>query len=394
MELFKKVKSITPSQTIEITNTARQLRAAGVDVISLSAGEPDFNTPDEIIDAVYDASKKGRTKYTASKGLPALRQAIAEKMQRDNNLTYDESQIYVGNGAKQVLYNIFMATLNEGDEVIVPSPYWVSYTEQIKIVGGEPVTAVTTEDTDFKLTPELLKAHMTEKTKMLVLNSPNNPTGTVYTQDELQQLADVLAETEIIIVVDEIYEVLTYGTPHVSIASLNDKIKAQTIIVNGVSKSHAMTGWRVGYACGDAELISALASLTSQTTTSVAEPSQYGAIAAYNMDPKHTETYRKTFEARRDNAFQQIESIPYMTCIKPEGAFYLFPHVQKCAEQCGYDTVDAFVKDILREKHVAFVPGSGFGAPEYARISYSIDEASFNEAIRRIKDFIEEKTNA
>ena len=394
MELSKKVKSITPSQTIEITNTARQLRAAGVDVISLSAGEPDFNTPDEIIDAVYDASKKGRTKYTASKGLPALRQAIAEKMQRDNNLTYDENQIYVGNGAKQVLYNIFMATLNEGDEVIVPSPYWVSYTEQIKIVGGEPVTAVTTEDTDFKLTPELLKAHMTEKTKMLVLNSPNNPTGTVYTQDELQQLADVLAETEIILVVDEIYEVLTYGTPHVSIASLNDKIKAQTIIVNGVSKSHAMTGWRVGYACGDAELISALASLTSQTTTSVAEPSQYGAIAAYNMDPKHTETYRKTFEARRDNAFQQIESIPYMTCIKPEGAFYLFPHVQKCAEQCGYDTVDAFVKDILREKHVAFVPGSGFGAPEYARISYSIDEASFNEAIRRIKDFIEEKTNA
>lgn len=394
MELSKKVKSITPSQTIEITNTARQLRAAGVDVISLSAGEPDFNTPDEIIDAVYDASKKGRTKYTASKGLPALRQAIAEKMQRDNNLTYDENQIYVGNGAKQVLYNIFMATLNEGDEVIVPSPYWVSYTEQIKIVGGEPVTAVTTEDTDFKLTPELLKAHMTEKTKMLVLNSPNNPTGTVYTQDELQQLADVLAETEIIIVVDEIYEVLTYGTPHVSIASLNDKIKAQTIIVNGVSKSHAMTGWRVGYACGDAELISALASLTSQSTTSVAEPSQYGAIAAYNMDPKHTETYRKTFEARRDNAFQQIESIPYMTCIKPEGAFYLFPHVQKCAEQCGYDTVDAFVKDILREKHVAFVPGSGFGAPEYARISYSIDEASFNEAIRRIKDFIEEKTNA
>ncbi|CAD2075121.1 Aspartate aminotransferase [Jeotgalicoccus aerolatus] len=394
MELSKKVKSITPSQTIEITNTARQLRAAGVDVISLSAGEPDFNTPDEIIDAVYDASKKGRTKYTASKGLPALRQAIAEKMQRDNNLTYDENQIYVGNGAKQVLYNIFMATLNEGDEVIVPSPYWVSYTEQIKIAGGEPVTAVTTEDTDFKLTPELLKAHMTEKTKMLVLNSPNNPTGTVYTKDELQQLADVLAETEIIIVVDEIYEVLTYGTPHVSIASLNDKIKAQTIIVNGVSKSHAMTGWRVGYACGDAELISALASLTSQSTTSVAEPSQYGAIAAYNMDPKHTETYRKTFEARRDNAFQQIESIPYMTCIKPEGAFYLFPHVQKCAEQCGYDTVDAFVKDILREKHVAFVPGSGFGAPEYARISYSIDEASFNEAIRRIKDFIEEKTNA
>src|SRR5699024_7139039 len=272
------------------------------------------------------------------------RQAIAEKMQRDNNLTYDENQIYVGNGAKQVLYNIFMATLNEGDEVIVPSPYWVSYTEQIKIVGGEPVTAVTTEDTDFKLTPELLKAHMTEKTKMLVLNSPNNPTGTVYTQDELQQLADVLAETEIIIVVDEIYEVLTYGEPHVSIASLNDKIKAQTIIVNGVSKSHAMTGWRVGYACGDAGLISALSSLTSQSTTSVAEPAQYGAIAAYNMNPENTEAYRAMFERRRDNAYAQIQTLPHVTCIKPEGAFYLFPHMQKCAEACGYKTVDDFVK--------------------------------------------------
>lgn len=394
MELSKKVKSITPSQTIEITNTARQLKAEGVDVISLSAGEPDFNTPDEIIDAVYDASKKGHTKYTASAGLPALRQAIAKKMKRDNNLSYDENQIYVGNGAKQVLYNIFMATLNPGDEVIVPSPYWVSYTEQIRIVGGEPVTAVTTEETDFKLTPKLLKAHITEKTKMLVLNSPNNPTGSVYSQAELQALADVLAETEIIIVVDEIYEVLTYGEPHVSIASLNDKIKAQTIIVNGVSKSHAMTGWRVGYACGDADLIAALASLTSQSTTSVAAPSQYGAIAAYNMDPQKMEEYRKIFETRRDNAYAQIKSLPNMTCIKPEGAFYLFPHVQKCAEACGYKTVNAFVKDILREKHVALVPGSGFGAPEYVRISYSIDQETFNDAISRIRDFIEEKTNA
>ena len=392
MELSKKVKSITPSQTIEITNTARQLKAEGVDIISLSAGEPDFNTPDEIIEAVYDAAKAGHTKYTASAGLPELREAIAKKMQRDNNLTYAPNEIYVGNGAKQVLYNIFLATLDQGDEVIVPSPYWVSYTEQIKMVGGEPVIAATTEETHFKLTPKLLKAHITEKTKMLVLNTPNNPTGSVYSKDELQALADVLAETEIIIVVDEIYEVLTYGEPHVSIASLNDKIKAQTIIVNGVSKSHAMTGWRVGYACGDAELISALSSLTSQSTTSVAEPAQYGAIAAYDMDPEETEKYRAVFEARRDNAYEKITELPHVTCIKPEGAFYLFPHMQNCAEACGYDTVDDFVKDVLREKYVAFVPGSGFGTPEYARISYSLNEETFNDAVSRIKEFIEEKT--
>lgn len=393
MELSKKVKSITPSQTIEITNTARALKADGVDVISLSAGEPDFNTPDEIIDAVYEASKQGHTKYTGSAGVPELRQAIAKKMKRDNDLDYDENEIYVGNGAKQVLYNTFMATLNDGDEVIIPSPYWVSYTEQIKIVGGEPVTAVTTEETNFKLTPELLKAHITEKTKMLVLNSPNNPTGSVYSKAELQALADVLVHTDIIIVVDEIYEVLTYGEPHVSIASLNDKIKAQTIIINGVSKSHAMTGWRVGYACGDADLIAALAALTSQSTTSVAEPSQYGAIAAYKMDTALTEEYRQIFEARRDNAYKQIQTLPYVTCLKPEGAFYLFPHMKDCATECGYDTVDQLVKDILREQHVAFVPGSGFGAPDYARISYSIDEHTFNDAISRIKTFIEEKTN-
>ncbi|MGO1923357.1 MAG: pyridoxal phosphate-dependent aminotransferase [Jeotgalicoccus sp.] len=392
MELSKKVKSITPSQTIEITNTARQLKAQGVDVISLSAGEPDFNTPDDIIEAVYEAAKAGHTKYTASAGLPELREAIAKKMQRDNNLTYKPTEVYVGNGAKQVLYNIFLATLNEGDEVIVPSPYWVSYTEQVKMVGGEPVIAATSEENHFKLTPKLLKAHITEKTKMLVLNTPNNPTGTVYSKDELQALADVLAETDIIIVVDEIYEVLTYGEPQVSIASLNDKIKAQTIIVNGVSKSHSMTGWRVGYACGDAELISALSSLTSQSTTSVAEPAQYGAIAAYNMNPENTEAYRAIFERRRDNAYAQIQTLPNVTCIKPDGAFYLFPHMQKCAEACGYETVNDFVKDILREKYVAFVPGSGFGTPEYARISYSLNEETFNEAIARIKDFIVEKT--
>ena len=392
MELSKMVKSITPSQTIEITNTARQLKAEGVDVISLSAGEPDFNTPDEIIGAVHEAAKAGRTKYTASAGLPELRESIVKKMERDHNLTYAVNEIYVGNGAKQVLYNIFLATLDEGDEVIVPSPYWVSYTEQIKMVGGEPVTAVTAEDTHFKLTPELLKAHITEKTKMLVLNTPNNPTGSVYTKEELGKLADVLVDTDIIIVVDEIYEVLTYGEPHVSIASLNDKIKAQTVIVNGVSKSHAMTGWRVGYACGDQELISALSSLTSQSTTSVAEPAQFGAIAAYNMDPAETEKYRAVFERRRDNAYQKITELPHVTCIKPEGAFYLFPYMQKCAEMCGYDTVDEFVKEVLREKHVAFVPGSGFGTPEYARISYSLNEETFNEAISRIKAFIEEKT--
>ena len=394
MELSEKVKSITPSQTIEITNAARKLREEGVDIISLSAGEPDFNTPTEVIEAAHQAALDGHTKYTASTGIPELRQAIAKKMRDDNQLDYSPEEIYVGNGAKQVLYNIFLATLNPGDEVLLPSPYWVSYSEQIKMVGAEPVTIQTGEENGFKLTPEQLKAHITEKTKMIVLNSPNNPTGTVYSKEDLQKLADVLEHTDIIVVVDEIYEILTYGTDHVSIASLGDKIKSQSIIVNGFSKSHAMTGWRVGYACGPANLITALGSLTSQSTTSVASVSQYAAISAYNMDSEYRKDYVQIFQKRRDNAYVKITGLPYVRCLKPDGAFYLFPYMREAAVKCGYDSVDSFVKAILAETYVAIVPGSAFGSEDYARVSYSVDQAHFNEAMDRIKEFIDEKTKA
>lgn len=394
MELSEKVKSITPSQTIEITNAARKLRAEGVDIISLSAGEPDFNTPMEIIDSAHQAALDGHTKYTPSTGILELRQAISKKMKTDNQLDYAPEEIYVGNGAKQVLYNIFLATLNPGDEVLLPSPYWVSYSEQIKMVGAEPVTIQTGEESGFKLNPEQLKAHITEKTKMIVLNSPNNPTGTVYTKEDLQKLADVLEHTDIIVVVDEIYEVLTYDTKHVSIASLSEKIKSQSIIVNGFSKSHAMTGWRVGYACGPSNLITALGSLTSQSTTSVASISQYAAVTAYNMDDDYRREYVNTFQKRRDNAYEKLMELPFVKCLKPDGAFYLFPYMREAAKKCGYDTVDHFIKAILTEKYVALVPGSAFGAEDYARVSYSVDEAHFNEAMDRIKEFIDEKTKA
>lgn len=392
MELSEKVKSLTPSQTIEITNTARKLKADGYDIISLSAGEPDFNTPEEVIEAAHQAALDGHTKYTASVGIKAVRQAIAEKMLRDNNLSYTPDEVYVGNGAKQVLFNIFLATLNPTDEVLLPAPYWVSYSEQIKMVGGEPVTIETTEDTNFKLTPELLKAHITEKTKMIVLNSPNNPTGGIYSKEELQALVDVLEHTDIIVVVDEIYEVLAYEREHISIASLSEKIKGQSIIVNGFSKSHAMTGWRIGYACGPLNVIKALGDLSSQSTTSVASPSQYAAIKAYNMSDDFKNDYVSTFKARRDNAYEKLMTVPHVRCIKPEGAFYLFPYLKDIASQCGYDSVDDFVKGLLTDQHVAIVPGAAFGAKDYARISYSVSEEKFNEGIERIKTFINKKT--
>lgn len=392
MELSEKVKSLTPSQTIEITNTARKLKAEGVDIISLSAGEPDFNTPKEVIDAAYQAALDGHTKYTSSLGITEVRQAIADKMLRDHDLQYSTDEVYVGNGAKQVLFNIFLAILNPTDEVLLPAPYWVSYSEQIKMVGGEPVTIDTTEDTNFKLTPELLKAHLTEKTKMIVLNSPNNPTGVIYSKDELQALVDVLEHTDIIVVVDEIYEVLAYETKHVSIASLSEKIKSQTIIVNGLSKSHAMTGWRIGYACGPMNVIKALGDLSSQSTTSVASISQYAAIKAYNMSEDYKDNYVSIFKARRDNAYDTLMTVPHIRCIKPEGAFYLFPYMKDIATECGYDTVDDFVKGLLTDQHVAIVPGAAFGAKDYARISYSVSEEKFNEGIERIKKFIDKKT--
>ncbi|WP_428417129.1 pyridoxal phosphate-dependent aminotransferase [Phocicoccus schoeneichii] len=391
MQISKRIKSLSRSQTVEITNLARQLRQDGIDVISLSVGEPDFTTPKEVIDYASLMAEQGKTKYVATDGLPEFKQRIQEKMKRDNGLDYELNEIFVGAGAKQVLYNLFMALLDPGDEVVVPDPYWVSYTEQVKLAEGVPVIAHTTADTAYKLTPEILDEVVTEKTKILVLNSPNNPTGSVYTLEELQALADYLDDKDIMVIADEIYEVLVYDGEHISLASISETMKKNTIVINGVSKSHAMTGWRVGYACGDSEVISAITKLQSQLVSSVSTPAQYAAVRAYDMDHTFLEEYNQLFKKRRDNAYQKMVELPYVTCIKPEGAFYLFPYFKETAEKCGFNTVDDFVKAILSEKHVALVPGSAFGYPDNLRLSYAVDEDTLNEAMDRLKSFIKEK---
>ncbi|MHC0552326.1 pyridoxal phosphate-dependent aminotransferase [Salinicoccus sp. CNSTN-B1] len=388
MQLSKKIKNITPSQTLAITAKSRELKAQGVDVISLGAGEPDFNTPDEIIEKTYQALKEGHTKYTAASGVPELKEAISKKMKLDHDLQYDTSEIFVGSGAKHVLYNIFQATLNPGDEVLIPTPYWVSYTEQVKLAEGKPVIMHTDESTSFKMTPEILQRHVTDRTRMLLLNSPSNPSGMVYTEDELQALADYLEETDIIVVADEIYEKLVYDNVHISIASMSDKMKQNTIIVNGVSKSHAMTGWRIGYACGDRDLMKAMTDLTTHSTSNPATPSQWAAVAAYEMEDSYLVEYNNTFRERRDKAYSKLMELPYITCIKPEGAFYLFPNFKECAVKCGFDSVDDFVAQLLEEQHVAVVPGSGFGSPDNIRLSYSLSAEDMEKALERIKKFI------
>lgn len=391
MELSQRVQNLTPSQTLAITAKAAELKASGVDIIGLGAGEPDFNTPDEIIEKAFQAVKKGATKYTPAAGIPELKEAISNKMLRDHQLEYGLDEIFVASGAKHVLYNVFQALIDSGDEVIIPSPYWVSYTEQVKLAEGTPVLVYTDESTSFKLTPELLKENITDKTKVLMLNSPNNPTGMVYSKEELEALAEVVIENDLLVVADEIYEVLVYDTEHHSIASVNEDMKARTVVINGVSKSHAMTGWRIGYACADKALIKGLTGLASQSTSNPSTPSQWAAVAAYEMDLSFLTEFNEIFKQRRDHAYNLLKEIPYTTCIKPEGAFYLFPNFKECTDKIGYDTVDDFVKDLLENAHVAVVPGSAFGLDDNIRISYSTSEEVMTDAITRIKNFVTER---
>ncbi len=391
MELSQRVKNLTPSQTLAITAKATELKAQGVDIIGLGAGEPDFNTPQEIIEKAFEAVKNGATKYTPAAGIPELKKAISEKMLRDHQLEYEPAEIFVASGAKHVLYNVFQALVDEGDEVIIPSPYWVSYTEQVKLAEGTPVLVYTDESTSFKLTPELLKESITDKTKILMLNSPNNPTGMVYSRAELEALAEVVVDNDLIVVADEIYEVLVYDTEHFSIASVSEEMKARTVVINGVSKSHAMTGWRIGYACADKALIKGLTGLASQSTSNPASPSQWAAVAAYEMDEGFLGEFAQTFQDRRDHAYELLQGIPHTTCIKPDGAFYLFPNFRECTDKMGYPTVDEFVKDLLEKAHVAVVPGSAFGLEDNIRISYSTSKEVMTDAMTRIKNFVTER---
>lgn len=392
IKLANRVKALTPSTTLAITAKAAELKGQGHNVIGLGAGEPDFNTPKHIIDAALQSMNEGYTKYTPSAGLPALKKAIIEKFKQDQGLDYEANQIIVVNGAKHALYTLFQVILNDGDEVIIPTPYWVSYPEQVKLAGGVPVYIEGAEQNNFKITPEQLLAAISDKTKAVIINSPSNPTGMIYSSEELEALGNVCLNNNILIVSDEIYEKLVYDdNKHISIAQLSKQMKEQTIIINGVSKSHSMTGWRIGYAAGNKEIITAMTNLASHSTSNPTTTAQYGTIAAYTGTQEPVEQMRNAFETRLNTIYNQLISIEGVSCIKPQGAFYLFPNVKKAAEMTGYDSVDGFVEGLLEEALVAVIPGSGFGASDNIRLSYATSLDSLEEAIKRIEEFIETK---
>ena len=392
LNLANRVEALTPSSTLAITAKAKELKAQGLDIIGLGAGEPDFNTPDNIIEAAYRSMKAGQTKYTPSGGLPELKKAIIDKLKKDQGLTYTNAEIIVGNGAKHVLYTLFQVILNDGDEVIIPEPYWVSYPEQVKLAGGVPVYVEGLEESEFKITPDQLEAAITAKTKAVIINSPSNPTGMLYSKKELAALGEICVKHGLIIVSDEIYEKLVYDVnKHVSIAELSPELKALTILINGVSKSHSMTGWRIGYAAGNAKIIEAMTDLASHSTSNPTSTSQYAAIEAYTGTQDTVEEMRQAFEQRLNVIYDQLVEIPGFSCLKPQGAFYLYPNVKEAAQLSGYESVDAFVDGLLEEALVAVVPGSGFGSPDNIRLSYAISLEQLEEAVRRIKTFVENK---
>lgn len=389
MRLSKKVQAITPSSTLAISAKAQQLKNEGKDVIGLGVGEPDFNTPDYIINAAYKAMTEGKTRYTPSSGVPALKQAIVDKLKRDHNLTYNTNEIIVTTGAKHALYTAFQAILEQGDEVIIPSPYWVSYTEQVKLADGQPVLVETFEENQFKLTADQFEAAITDQTRAIIINSPSNPTGMMYSKEELQQLGDLCEKYDLVIISDEIYEKLIYtDDAHVSMAELSDALKDRTIVINGVSKSHAMTGWRIGYAAGPERVIQAMSNHASHATSNPTTVAQYAAIAAYTTNEDALLDMKKVFAERLDLLHEKLVAIPGITCEKPKGAFYLFPNVKDAVQMTGFSNTDDWVKALLAEEMVALVPGSAFGAPDNVRLSYAASTDLLIEAAKRIHRFV------
>ncbi|WP_377888829.1 pyridoxal phosphate-dependent aminotransferase [Alkalihalobacillus sp. R86527] len=392
MKLSNRVAALTPSATLEITAKAKALKEEGHDVIGLGAGEPDFNTPDHILLAAENAMKDGLTKYTPSGGILPLKKSIINKFEKDQNIAYTPEEVIVCTGAKHALYTLFQVILDEGDEVIIPTPYWVSYPEQVKLAGGKPVYVEGKEENEFKVSVEQLNEVVTSKTQAIVINSPSNPTGSIYTQEELEKIGAFCLENNILIISDEIYEKLVYeGEKHTSIAQLSDELKEQTVVINGVSKSHSMTGWRIGYATGNKKIIKAMTNLASHSTSNPTSISQYAALAAYEGTQEPVETMNKAFEERLNIVHQRLSEIPGFTCVKPKGAFYLFPNAKEAAKTTGFDTVDAFVKGLLEEEKVALVPGSGFGSPDNVRLSYATSLDVILEAITRIERFVTSK---
>lgn len=384
--LSKRIQTLSTSMTIAITTLALELKAEGKDILSFSAGEPDFDTPIEIKEAAKKALDDGKTKYTAIPGTPELLKAVAGKLKRDNNLDYATNMIQTNNGAKHSLFNLFQALIDEGDEVIIPAPYWVTYPEVVKYSGGVPVIIDTDDSTSFKITPKQLQNAITPKTKILVLTTPSNPTGSVYRKEELEGLAEVLKGTDILVFSDEMYEKLVYGdVKFTALASISDDMFQRTITINGLSKSASMTGWRFGYlATPKTELVSAMNKLQSQSTSNISSITQAAAIAGLNGSvDKTVEEMRKVFETRRDEAYELINNIDGLSVIKPDGAFYLFINIKGVSN----DSME-FSKQLLAQEGVAVVPGIAFGAEGYIRLSFATDIDTIREGIKRIERFV------
>jgi len=383
--LSQRVQKLSESLTIAISQKARELKAEGKDILAFSAGEPDFDTPKIIKEAAIKALNEGFTKYTAVAGIPELLEAIQTKLKRDNNLDYETNEIVVSNGAKQSLFNIFASILDEGDEVIIPAPFWVTYPELVKYHDGVPVTIETFEETGFKITAEMLKKAITPKTKALILTTPSNPTGSVYSKEELESLAEVLKGTNILVISDEMYEKLVYDSKFTATASINEDMLKRTITVNGLSKSVAMTGWRFGYCASKiAELNKAMIKLQSQSTSNINSITQKAAIPALLGEvDSDIEMMRKEFEKRRDFVYEEFNKIPGLSAAKPEGAFYIFVNHKEISN----DSMD-FALKLLDKTGVAVVPGIGFGSEGYFRFSFATSMQNLKEGIKRIKEFV------
>ena len=395
MQLAQFTRHLKPSETLAISAKAKALRAQGRDVIDFSVGEPDFNTPDNVIQAAEHAMAEGFTKYTQASGLPALRQAIADKLQRENDLHYEPDQIIVSCGAKHVLYNLARVLVDPGDEVIIPGPYWVTYPTQVEMAGGTPVIIPTTAEDDFKITGEVLRRYLTPATKGIILNSPCNPTGAVYAPEELQDLADVLGDTDLYVITDEIYEHMVYdGLRQISIATLSPALKERCIVVNGLSKSFSMTGWRVGYCAGPADVVAACGHLQSQSTSNPTAFAQIAAIEALTGPQDSVHAMAAAFVERRDFVVQRLNAIDGISCPMPQGAFYTFPKInalfgRRANGRTLSNSADV-IDYLLDTAGVAVVPGEAFGADDYMRLSYAASMEALHTGLDRLDQAVQQ----
>lgn len=396
MQLAERVKTISPSPTLGIDARAKQMKSAGIPVISFGAGEPDFDTPQHIKQEGIEAIRRGFTKYTPTPGIPELKQAICDKLEKDNGLIYEPFEIIVSVGAKHALYNAFQVLCNPGDEVILLAPYWVSYAEQVRLAGAAPVVVETSAENGFIPDVEAIAARLTPRSKVLVLNSPNNPTGAVYPRSILERVAELAVSRDLVVISDEIYEKLVYGeTEHVSIAVLGPEIRNRTLVVNGVSKTYAMTGWRIGYAAGDRRLIKAMADLQSHSTSNPASMAQMASLAALTGTQEPVEEMRREFAVRRDLMVAGLNRIPGVECHLPQGAFYIFARVsslfgRRAKGGTVIDGSEALAEYLLTEGHVAVVPGTAFGAQDYIRLSYATSREKVEAGLAQIRAAVEQ----